>query len=118
MLLDQIEEHRAKLAGSAVEEIIIKIPKNTNRVKWWARHLTGAAISNHLYSRLDAKTTSGDFSADLSGTPLFSIDGGAAGTSSVSENTAQMAANRLKWVVQAQAGANTQFFLRVCFYDV
>lgn len=112
-----IEVHRNKTAGGAAEVIFVNIPKNANRVKWWARHIGAAAINNNLFPRLDANTTSANFSADGTAA-LFSLDGAAAPATSINEATSSMAATRLAWTIRANAGTNTQFFLRVCFYDV
>lgn len=117
MLLDQIEISRAKAGGSAQEDIFIVLPHHTQRMKWFARHLTGTAILDKMFPRFDAITPDGDFSTD--GTVLFNLDGVAPATAqSQGENYAAMACNRLKWSIQAQAGSATQFYLRVKFYDV
>lgn len=115
MLLDEIEVTR-NLAATVNETIFVNVPQNAQRVKWFAKHITTAAVTNSLFPRFDAKTTDGDFSTD--GTALFNINGAAAGTSTQGENFASMACNRLKWSIQANAGAATQFYLRVKFYDV
>lgn len=112
-----IEVHRNKTAGGAAETIYVNIPRDANRVKWWARHLGAIPINNNLFAHLDANTTSANFSADGS-VALFNLDGSAAGTSSTNENESQMAATRLAWTIRANAGTNTQFYLRVCFFDV
>lgn len=115
MLLDEIQLTR-NLAANVSETIYVTVPQNAQRVKWFAKHITTAPVTNSLFPRFDAVTTDGDFSTD--GTALFNINGAAAGTSSQGENYTSMACNRLKWSLQANAGAATRFYLRVKFYDV
>lgn len=117
--LVKVEEvHANKAGGSALDFRRLDAPRGTNKVKWWARHLGAAPIRHTATPRLDANTSSANFT-NTYGTghadSYFSL-AGAGPQQSIGEKIYAEAGDRFEYVFHANGLNPTQFFLRVKWY--
>lgn len=123
-VISEIEVSRTKLAGSVLDSANINVPPKCDYLKWFVTHIGGTAIRNSASPVYNAITTAGTFTTSFGiadARSWFSIGGLPAGTFSAGETLIGggygEASNRFGWAFQADALADTKFFLRIKFYQ-